>query len=389
MAPNPPANRRFLLACTTVIFLIAFVVLSKEVNASGIAAAFGEPISHGRAQDESIYVNAALRMGRDGGWLTPRVMGRLFLFKPPLLVWLSAASIKIFGTSLFSVRLPALVFGALGIAGVFAWCARLRSFAAGTFAAGLLLASPLWKTFSRLCYTDVLAASLGTLALLFVAFDPLITRWRTRIMLGVFGGLSILAKSAAGVLPFAALFLYCVCMLSAWKFLRRGVVAALLIAVGVAGPWHIYQTFAHRQWFWADYVSTQLIGVGLHSDRQNGVFDRPFFFYLERLGQIEPVLAMAFLAAIINAVRLRRTPPRRNSSSDLVCHDRKCAVRLSGEKSALPRLSSAAAMRSRSAVRSVGHRPRLVYGQLDGYYTAFYSGQSWQAMVMDAQVGAA
>jgi len=35
------------------------------------------------------------------------------LYKPPLLVWLSEASMQLFGTSLVSLRLPVLLAGAL------------------------------------------------------------------------------------------------------------------------------------------------------------------------------------------------------------------------------------------------------------------------------------
>lgn len=63
--------------------------------------------------------------------MTPKLKGRPFILKPPLLIWLSALSIRLLGLSLFSVRLPALILGAAGVAAVFAWAAHARSMAAG------------------------------------------------------------------------------------------------------------------------------------------------------------------------------------------------------------------------------------------------------------------
>jgi 4-amino-4-deoxy-L-arabinose transferase-like glycosyltransferase len=76
-------------------------------------------------------VSEAIGMTKDSDWMTPKVMGRPFLLKPPLLVWLSTLSLRLLGRSLFSIRLPALLLGAAGVATVFAWVARARSMAAG------------------------------------------------------------------------------------------------------------------------------------------------------------------------------------------------------------------------------------------------------------------
>jgi hypothetical protein len=114
-----------------LVFLTSFIVLAWGINQAGIAAAYNDPIAHIRAQDEAVYVSEAIGMTKDSDWMTPKVMGRPFLLKPPLLVWLSTLSLRLLGRSLFSIRLPALLLGAAGVATVFAWVARARSMAAG------------------------------------------------------------------------------------------------------------------------------------------------------------------------------------------------------------------------------------------------------------------
>jgi hypothetical protein len=125
-----------------LVFLTSFGALAWNIDQAGIAAAYNDPIAHIRAQDEAVYASAAIGMTKDSDWMTPKVMGRPFLLKPPLLIWLSALSLRLLGMSLFSIRLPALLLGAAGVATVFAWVARARSVAAGVLGGGNSFTQP-------------------------------------------------------------------------------------------------------------------------------------------------------------------------------------------------------------------------------------------------------
>src|SRR6266850_1152251 len=161
------------------IFVAALAVLGVGIEKSKVAAAFSDPISRIRAQDESIYANGSIAMALHGDWLTPKVLGRIFLFKPPLQLWLSGLSLKLFGISLLALRLPMLIAGALGVVLVYCWCAQVGFARAGIAGVLLLLSSPVWHTFSRLCYTDILLAVFTLAALYCVFLDPLLQRRST------------------------------------------------------------------------------------------------------------------------------------------------------------------------------------------------------------------
>ena len=297
---------------TAIVFLIAFVALATDINRNGIAASYSDPLARIRTQDEAVYVDSAMRMVQDGDWLTPRVMGRLFFQKPPLLFWLSAVSIRLFGLGLFSVRFPALLLGAAGAAAVFWWCAYARSITAGVLASAVLVLSPFWQMFSRVCYTDILASSFGILTLACVAADPQLLARRTRVAVGVFGAAAILSKSIAGLLPLAVLILYYIVLPGGRRPRLPSILEALFVLFAVAAPWHIYQLLVHPQWFWADYVQLELLGIGLRAER-NGVFNRPAWFYAQRLLQMDPVIAlMPFLglAQTWRVVRFREASSR-------------------------------------------------------------------------------
>jgi hypothetical protein len=293
------------------VFGAALVVLAWDIGHDGIAAPYLDPISHMRTQDEAVQAACALRMAHIGGWATPVFLGRLFLFKPPMLLWLAGGSIRILGMSLLAIRLPALLLGAAGVAAVFLWCARAGSTTAGVLASGLLLLSPFWQMFSRVCLTDVPAAAFAAIALAGAALDPRLEHRRTVMLFGAAAGASILTKSIVGVLPVAALGMYCVL---AGRELRppfSGLLATGLVLASVVIPWHLYQAVVHPQWFWADYVQVQLLGVGLRS-QTNAVTARSSVFYVDRFLRMDPVLAVLGVGGLAAAMarwhKLRNQP---------------------------------------------------------------------------------
>jgi len=280
-----------------LVAIASFAYLAHGVEQIGIASALSNPVDRIRAQDESIYANAALRIAAQGNWLTPIVMGRLFLYKPPLLYVLAALSLKTLGVSLFALRLPSLLAGSLTAALLFYWCARSRGLWAGLTVALLLLSDSAWFTFARLCYTDVLLASFIAAAIFSTARDPRLDTLAARWSFIAFSAVAILTKSVGGLVPLLTLALF------AWlgpperrppfgRILRISGWVVLLIA-----PWHLYQLAAHRQWFLTDYVKVQLLQFGVRP-AVSGSLDLPAWFYLKRLFLTDPFLCVAAAAAL-------------------------------------------------------------------------------------------
>jgi 4-amino-4-deoxy-L-arabinose transferase-like glycosyltransferase len=63
--------------------------------------------------DEGRYVGVAWEMVRSGDWLTPTLNGLPYFHKPPLFYWLTAVSIKAFGTVDLAMRLASMLAAAL------------------------------------------------------------------------------------------------------------------------------------------------------------------------------------------------------------------------------------------------------------------------------------
>ena len=293
-------NRTTARLSAALIFTAALVILGIGIENAKVAAPISDPVGGYRSQDESVFANSSMTMALRGHWLTPRFLGRIYLLKPPMQLWLSALSMKLLGISLFALRLPMLLAGALGVTLLYWWCRGSTSAVAGVAAALLLVSDPMWHIFSRLCYTDLLLAFFTTGALFFVYRDPRLERRSSVVGFAVFTAAAIMTKNVAGAIPILTLLVFAALIRREQRprFLRM--VEACGLAVLLAAPWHIYQLVVHFRWFWADYIQTQLLAYGVHPPAQISN-QWPLVFYATRLFLVDPILCLLVLAAIPGA----------------------------------------------------------------------------------------
>lgn len=287
-----------LLACVTS--------LGYQIHKVGIASSLVDRIGKISAQDEAIYSHSAMRMARQGDWLTPRILGRYALYKPPLLLWLSGFSARLLGVSTLSLRLPSLLAGALAAALVFAWLCRSHPLPAAAGAVVLLVSNPLWHSLSRLCLTDALLSLWIVAALLCLFRDPRLAGRSAFCGFGVFTAAAIMTKGLAGLLPLLVLLVYWGLARAEERPQARRVFQVCLLAAGLALPWHLYQLLVHPRWFWAEYVQVEILTFGVNSPYQS-TQENHFLYYLKRLLLTDPVLC--FTAPAGCALARGRLPP--------------------------------------------------------------------------------
>jgi 4-amino-4-deoxy-L-arabinose transferase-like glycosyltransferase len=296
------------------IFLVALTILGIGIQKTKVAAAFSDPISRIRAQDESIYANGSIAMALHGDWLTPKVLGRIFLFKPPLQLWLSGLSLKLFGISLLALRLPMLIAGSLGAVLVYCWCVQVGYSKLGIVGVLLLLSNPVWHTFSRLCYTDILLAVFTMAALFCVVLEPLLQKRSAFLGFCAATAAAIMTKSVAGMVPLLVLLLAALWSPPAQRLSFRRIVEACLLTGALIAPWHLYQLIAHPRWFWADYVQLELLKIGLQPPVTTTP-ESPLMFYGRRMFLVDPLLSVLALIAILGLVKAVR---RRESNRPIL-----------------------------------------------------------------------
>src|SRR5215472_16161033 len=168
------------------LFLLFMLLLGFGIQEAGLAGVFSDRISGIHAQDETTYASSAVGLATGSGWMTPKVLGRFYLVKPPLLIWLSGLSMRVIGISRFALRFPVLLAGTLATLFLFLWSERRYSRWVAVITLLLAVGKPLWYTFSRICYTDMLLAFAIIGALWTFDRDPELARARSVLLFGGF-----------------------------------------------------------------------------------------------------------------------------------------------------------------------------------------------------------
>src|SRR3954469_18471040 len=167
------------------------------------------------AWDESLYVTSAAEMVKSGNWLVTTFHGDIDYYntKPPLNVWLIAASFKALGINLLSMRLPSF-FAAFATVTVLQWWCR-RCFNAVT---ALMAAVVLSTTFGFMNIHSGRSANpdawltLDIVLTVIILWSPRAVPWRLG-RLGPFAAAAFLLKGSAVLLP----ALIVLCVLAVWR----------------------------------------------------------------------------------------------------------------------------------------------------------------------------
>jgi 4-amino-4-deoxy-L-arabinose transferase-like glycosyltransferase len=198
--------------------------------------------------DESIYAIAAKHMAREGYWLVPHVSGGLseipihpFLEKPPLVMWLQAFSILIFGVTELAVRLQSATFAILTAVVVYVFGRELHSRRVGVLGGVVFLTTPAvygLTNAGRLGGLDIALVFFGTLLIFFVWLA--IERDDSRLLVpgGLAASAAVLTKGAgAGIF---VIVLAPVVLANVRLFICRDSIYAVGLFLLTVLPWPLY-----------------------------------------------------------------------------------------------------------------------------------------------------
>ncbi len=286
--------KRFGWFCIVVFASTCLLIRAARV---GIDGDFLDPVARITAQDESFFVNSVIGMVQRGDWLTPRYMGRYSFYKPPLFMWISAASARMLGISRFTVRFPLALLCGLAVGMVYLIGVRIRSWQAGAASAILLISDHLWNVSGAMVLTDALLAAFDIAAMYWLFMDSSLESMLAFWGFAVSVAGAILTKTVAGVLPLAAFGLYWLLAPPGRRATFRRVCAVFVTSLTLAAPWYVYQLIVHRRWFWTEHVLTQILGYGGGAPPQT-TSETHLVFYLKRLIVMDPILFSLLLIAI-------------------------------------------------------------------------------------------
>jgi 4-amino-4-deoxy-L-arabinose transferase-like glycosyltransferase len=286
----------FMRQAFLAVVLLSLACLLTRAARVGLAGDYLDPIAKISAQDEALYSHSAIRMAQQGPWLTPMFMGRLALYKPPMVVWTAALSARLLGISRLTLRLPVALISSLGAGLVFLFAARNR-WQTGACAALLLISNHLWTVAGAMVLTDCLLASFEIAAFFCLLADPSLISTPALCAFAASIAAASLTKGVAGVLPVLAFALYCLLAPNDQRPRWSRACAALALAGALVVPWYAYQMMAHGRWFWAEHIQLEILGAGGGSMPQTTT-ENHALFYLKRLALVDPILLALTLIAL-------------------------------------------------------------------------------------------
>lgn len=194
--------------------------------------------------DEGRYAEIPREMLATGDFLTPRLNGVKYFEKPPLMYWLEAGAIRVFGLNEWALRLWPAMFALLGCLAVYFAGRTLYGRRAGLFAAGVLAVSPLYDFMGAILTLDMALTAELTIALCaFLAARRLPLGSRRRFLFYgfyMFAALAVLTKGLVGMVIPAMVIGTWVIVLWEWRLLREMYLpSGLLLFFTIAAPWHV------------------------------------------------------------------------------------------------------------------------------------------------------
>jgi hypothetical protein len=239
------------LIATALVLVIALALLLPGLG----RAPFDDP-------GEGMHAEIAREILLTNDWITLYLNGVRYFDKPPLLYWLTALSIAVFGPTEWAARLWPLLAALAAVAGTTFLGVKLLSPCAGLVAGLALLTSAGFFAYARYVRPETLfvASIQWGFALLLLA---LVESRRWFAVLGcALLGIAALAKDPLGALgPLAALAIALALAgriqpFSAW-LPWRGI--ALLILLG--GAWYLVSTLKNPGFLWYTVVDNHLLNV--------------------------------------------------------------------------------------------------------------------------------
>ncbi len=193
--------------------------------------------------DEGRYAEIPREMLESGDFITPFLNYVKYFEKPPLIYWLNALSMKLFGQNEFAARLPSALCGVLTILFIYHLGRTLFGRRQGMVAALILGSSAGFMIQNRMILTDIpltfcLTTALGCFIL--AAREGERRAGLYYHLFYVFAALAVLAKGLIGmVLPGGVIFFHLL-LTRRWRLLREmRLPTGLLLFFLVGAPWFL------------------------------------------------------------------------------------------------------------------------------------------------------
>ena len=209
--------------------------------------------------DEGIYASVAKELYQSGQWFKLTLGGSPWFDKPPLAIWATVLSYKLFGVNEFSARFFSALCGVGTVLVTYLLGKRLFGRWVGFLGAAVLMSSSHFIRFSRFGMLDAPLTLFLTLSLYFFWLAVESGRAKHFIFAGIAAALAILTKSFAAFLIFPIQWIYAAWAGEGYLLKRRSAWLGFAIAMGVFLAWSFLGFFIDRTYFMQEGLWTHLV----------------------------------------------------------------------------------------------------------------------------------
>jgi len=205
--------------------------------------------------DEVLFEEASYQMYKTGDFIAPRLEGKVWLEKPPLYFWVTAAIYRVFPQTPFTRRIPTLLAAIGTLFLTFRLSQTLFSRKVAYLSLIILTTTPLFLFFTKTANLDIPQTFLTTATLFLYLKSKTNPKWL--LLAGATTGLGILTRSFLALFP---ILVVTIDQLISKK--DRLPISYLLstftIAIGIALPWHLVVWNKYPSSFANDYLKFNL-----------------------------------------------------------------------------------------------------------------------------------
>lgn len=249
-APPPPVPGRTVAPTRDLLLLI---LLCAVLYGAGLGRyALNNP-------DEARYAEIPREMLATSDFVTPRLDGVKYFEKPPLVYWLVAGSLRVFGPGEAAARAMPAIFATLGVLLLYGTVRRLHGRDPAWWSSLVLATSLLYFAHARILLIDMVVSVLisAVLCCFILAMREPAGPTRRWLLYGLYAAaaLATLAKGLIGFLLPGAVMFFWLLLFNQWRrLLPLHLPTGLLIFAVIAAPWHLLVAQRNPEWAWFYFV---------------------------------------------------------------------------------------------------------------------------------------
>jgi 4-amino-4-deoxy-L-arabinose transferase-like glycosyltransferase len=231
--------------------------------------------------DEARYTQIPLHMIQTSDFITPRLNGVKYFEKPPLMYWIQAIQLWLFGLNEAMLRIGVKLFALMGMGLVYWWAKRQYNQLIAVMASTIMISNILYCAIGQIIILDMPLSFFMTASLFFFyeamyQTTPIKRRWYFGIFC-IMCGLGVLTKGLIALAIPGPIIVIWLTLTKQWNKIRPFFpISNGAIFLAIVVPWHILVQQKNPEFFHKYFVIEHIIR---YTTKYHARF-QPYWFFI-------------------------------------------------------------------------------------------------------------